>query len=690
MAGLILTKSNEQLLTEEKAAAAIPVDEERAMTSLAAFIRTAWTRAVEAKQTVSDQMIENMRQKAGEYDAGKLAKIKAVALGAEVFMMITSAKCISGEAWVKDIIFQPGLKPWDIEPTPVPELPKEIEDQLRETFLQEASQQMAMRMQMQGMPPSPEAIAMFLFDNKDKIDGQINKIFEEHAKEKADKMERQIEDQLLEGGYYKALDKIIPDIIALKAGFIKGPVKRKEKIKRVVNEQGTLRLKVEERKIDQYDRVSPFDIFPSKDSTDINDGYLIERISLRRDQISSLLSMPEEDGFNHNEIREVLKEYKSGGLREWTTIDSDKEVLENRDTDPYDTSKIDCLQFWGPVPGSILKEWGGKLGELVTDDDIDYHICASMIGRHIIQGVPNEDPMGEKPYSKTAFVKEPGAFWGKGVPELIADCQQVCNATARAILNNVGIASGPQVERNIDRIPEGENKQIYPWKTWDVTNDQMSMNNAPALTFYSPPLVVQNLIVVYDKFSKIADEHSGIPAYSHGDPNVGGAGNTASGFSMFMSAANRGIKAVIKNIDNDIIVTSIERQFYSNLREKEFAAFVGDLKVKATGSSALLAKEQQAVRLNEFARTTANPIDFQITGIEGRKYILRTTAKSLDLEVDKAVPEQFGPMAPMQQLNPAPQIGGAAPMPGPETVDQAGNAAQGMNFKLFEGGPTNA
>jgi len=117
---------------------------------------------------------------------------------------------------------------------------------------------------------------------------------------------------------------------------------------------------------------------------------------------------------------------------------------------------------------------------------------------------------------------------------------------------------------------------------------------------------------------------------------------------------------------------------------------VGDLKVRATGSSALLAKEQQSVRLNEFARNTANPIDFQITGIEGRKYILKTTAKALDLEVDKAIPEQMGPMPMMQPQGQPPQIGAAAPMPGPQNVDQAGNAAQGMDFNLFKGGQTGA
>ena len=61
-----------------------------------------------------------------------------------------------------------------------------------------------------------------------------------------------------------------------------------------------------------------------------------------------------------------------------------------------------------------------------------------------------------KPYAKTSFIKSPGAFWGKGIPEIIEDVQNVCNAATRALVNNMGISSGPQVEVNLERIPPNE------------------------------------------------------------------------------------------------------------------------------------------------------------------------------------------------------------------------------------------
>jgi hypothetical protein len=49
-------------------------------------------------------------------------------------------------------------------------------------------------------------------------------------------------------------------------------------------------------------------------------------------------------------------------------------------------------------------------------------------------------------------------------------------------------------------------------------------------------------------------------------------------------------------------------------------------------------KDTAQLRRNEFLAATANPIDMQIVGVEGRHAILRETAKNLDMDVDKVVP----------------------------------------------------
>ena len=129
----------------------------------------------------------------------------------------------------------------------------------------------------------------------------------------------------------------------------------------------------------------------------------------------------------------------------------------------------------------------------------------------------------------------------------------MCNAAARALVNNMGIASGPQVEVNLERIPPNEDiTQMHPWKIWQVTNDPLG-SSAPAVRFNQPNDKANTLMSVSIRFNKLADDHSGIPSYLYGDLIVTRAGPPASGPSMMMRHAWKGIRPDVMNIDSYVI-----------------------------------------------------------------------------------------------------------------------------------------
>jgi hypothetical protein len=68
----------------------------------------------------------------------------------------------------------------------------------------------------------------------------------------------------------------------------------------------------------------------------------------------------------------------------------------------------------------------------------------------------------------------------------------------------------------------------------------------------------------------------------------------------------------------------------------------GDYKVVAKGAIGLIHKEALQMRRNEFLMATANPIDSQIVGPEGRAYLLREAARGLQMDTSKIVPDQGG------------------------------------------------
>jgi hypothetical protein len=261
---------------------------------------------------------------------------------------------------------------------------------------------------------------------------------------------------------------------------------------------------------------------------------------------------------------------------------------------------------------------------------------------------------------------------------------------ARAIVNNGAIASGPLVEYNEDRMPPGYDPILYPWKTFPSTNG--AMTDSPAIRFYQASPITDQLLKVYDYFSKLADQYS-IPSYAHGDTRVGGGGDTASGLSMLMNSADRVIKNVVKNTDEQI-ASAIELLYLYNMSfNADSFDYVGDVRIVARGSAALLQKEQQQVRRTEFLQITNNPVDLNILGQEVRRELLLEVANSLNLEsVAKKFPIvdeidelkiEIEKIMTTAQTQLAQQPMGQPSPPSPKTLDQAGNPASGQDTRMI-------
>ena len=96
---------------------------------------------------------------------------------------------------------------------------------------------------------------------------------------------------------------------------------------------------------------------------------------------------------------------------------------------------------------------------------------------------------------------------------------------------------------------------------------------------------------------------------------------------MLMGSAGKGIRQVVMHIDNDIIKPILQRIFLYNMRYNDDESIKGDLAIVPKGAVNLAVKETVNVRRIEFLNATANPIDAEILGPEGRAAILRKLLK---------------------------------------------------------------
>ena len=602
------------------------LQQESYIQGLAAHVKKRWDVSKTSKRDLEERMLQCVRQRNGEYDPEIEAEINAQN-GSDIFIQLTSVKCRAATSWLRDTLLGSGSdKPWSMDASPEPELPDEISQGLQAKLSQELMQ----AMQSTGAMPTEEDLASIATNMKDEA-MELNR--EESAK-RIKRMERKMEDQLLEGGWYEAFNEFIEDIVTFPFAVMKGPVKRRRKV-----------MKWEEGKLvpsevirNEWERVDPFNLYWAPWAWNVNDGYIIERHRMTSDDLQSLLGVP---GYNDDAIRTVLDEFTGGGLKEWLWVDSARATAEGKvSTEATNTDDlIDALQLWDSISGKLLVEWGVP-EEDIEDQALSYPCEVWLIGGTVIRAVLNYDPLARKPYYLTSYEAKPGSVDGKGVADLCRDSQAMVNATARAMANNMGISSGPQVGVNISRLPSGEDiTDMHPWKIWQFQSSEFN-DGTPPLSFFQPSSNAQELMAVFEKFSERADEDTMIPKYMTGG-HTPGAGRTSSGLSMLISNAGKGIKQVINNIDKKVIVPAIERLYHDNLRYADDPDLVGDVNISARGASSLVVKEAEAIRRNEFLQLVlTNPMAQQIVGMDGAAELLRDAAMNLNTNPDRIVPDR--------------------------------------------------
>jgi hypothetical protein len=590
---------------------------------LAAHVRRRWEVMRDHKRLeIEPRLTKCLRARSMQYDPEKLAEIREHG-GSEIFMGIVSTKCRTATAWLRDTLLGTGAdKPWSLSPTPIPEVPPQVQERLQGIMQANLAQYYAA-----GNPPvTPDELRQLAAGMKD----TAMRAMKEEADKRVGRMEQKMEDQLIEGGFVKALYEFTNDTATFPYAVLKGPIPRKRKAMKYV--QGGLAAVDVLR--DEWERVDPYKFYWAPWGDDIQNMPVIELHHLTREDVEAMIGV---EGYDEDSVRSILSDFGIGAFDWLEHDDSEIETATGKDFDDAHSDVIAALQLWDSIPGSMLIDWGMSEEE-IPDPQMSYPCEVWMMNNTVIKAVLNYDPLGRKPYYVTSYEKVPGRVDGNGVSDLCMDAQNMCNAAARALANNMGISSGPQVGVNISRLPAGEDiTQMHPWKIWQFRQSDYN-DSSPPMTFFQPNSNAQELMAVFDRFMGIADEVSGIPRYMTGE-HVPGAGRTSSGLSMLISNAGKSIKQVIGNIDHDVLTPMLERQYQRNLRYAEDPDLIGDVQIVARGAMSLVVKEAEAVRKNEFLRLVLeSPIAQQIVGLPGTAELMRDLAGNLNTNVDKLVP----------------------------------------------------
>jgi hypothetical protein len=578
------------------------------------------------RMPVELRMLEDIRQYNGVQDDSTKRIKKPDNTGSGLNVNITRKKTNAAEARLSDMLFPTDEKNWALDPSPVPTLaikgPVEAEaqpqpapqpEQLPAPMGQppqpgqavEMGQPTAMpadpaAMQMQPMPADPAQPEAELLSEKE--------VAERNAKERAELMEKEIDDQLTECNYQASGREAIRYGCLLGTGVMKGPVLlgkgRRAWIEKKDDEENVAYvLQDMEDNRPGFELVPTWDFFPTMSATRIEDSDInFQRHWMTR---RDLIRLAKRDDFMKNQIRRVLQQSPNRVAPDYLT-----ELRNMSDISAVgDEKRYVVWERHGPVDVIDLQACGAIDHEAEVDELEEYQgvvwVCQGIVIKAAVNPMDTED----QPFSVFNFERDDSCIFGYGVPYLTREAQKVVTQSWRMIMDNAGLSVGGQIIINksiIEPAPAADGTiswDITPLKQWLMKDKNSKAQDA--FHVFEFPNHQNELAAIFNMARQMADEESGIPPVAEGESGPTQT-QTAHGMEMLMNNHNIVMRRAVKNWDDNITIPNITRAYDWNMQNNPRNDIKGDFSPQAKGSTALLQKETQS-------RNMLNLVNFLMT-----------------------------------------------------------------------------
>ena len=415
------------------------IDEQ--LQSLGGRLKALAEEQVKNKGKLEQRWLEDLRQVHGKVSAAE-SKALSDAKKSSIVVNITRNKSNAGEARLVDLAAPTDTRHWGVKPTPVPEL-QELAQEARPTQLPN------------GQPVPAQELA------KQKI---------KQAKERAEKMEQEIDDQLTEAKFNPKMRQMIHDCVRLGTGIIKGPVvvgRSRRAWSEVEKGSGVFSLDFCEDLRPGVEVVSPWNFFPDMRACRIEEAeFVFERKFLTKKMLRNLAERP---GYLVDQIKELLRDSPSELSISDTHTDEMREI-SGVDTVP-DDNRYELWEYHGEISPEDLIAAGCEVDE---DNPLEvYSGIVEFCGSRVIRVLISPMDTGDCIYSVANWERDNSSIFGYGIPYLMRGPQKVINASFRMMMDNAGLCVGGQIVIDKDKVTPADGKwELAPRKVWWYSNNK--------------------------------------------------------------------------------------------------------------------------------------------------------------------------------------------------------------------------
>jgi hypothetical protein len=567
-------------------------------------------RRVGLRTHLEKRWIEDLQQYHGRYD-DKTEKALNKGDRSKLFINLTRTKTNAMSARLMDLLFPTDDKNWGISPTPVPELTEAASQaakaarQMRQHALQaqEAAASEGADPATIAQAQQTEAQAKEAEQKAAELDAKVAE-----GRRRADLMSAEIDDQLKESQYHAAMRDVIEDACKLGTGVCKGPVTgdkvRQGWKKRLAGageaegqgETSEYELKISTGTTPAMRKVDIWSFFPDLDASKIEEGEgVYERHLLNQKRLRGLAKLP---GFDKDAIRRLLASKPRGSAPSYL---ADLRNL-SRDNNQITGDLYHVWEYTGPLSAEDMQDLALAMGDKGTSAELEevdplteLNAVVWFCQDEILKFAVYPYDSGECMYSVFNLEKDEASIFGYGIPAIMRDPQKSLNASWRAMMDNAGLSTGPQIAIAQQYLEPADGKwEIAPRKVWLIKEAIPKDTKAfDAFNIPSNQAEYANIIAISKQF---VDDMTAMPSIAQGDQGVNPV-KTFGGQALQMNSASVVFRRIVKNFDDDVTTPNIRRFFDWNMQFSPKAEIKGDFEVEARGSSVLLVRELQSQSL---------------------------------------------------------------------------------------------
>ena len=541
---------------------------------IAAIVSQRWNNAVfwRSQEKVGGKSLRTVLSDCYDQREGILAPCDQEIvdmLGVDMYVNISGLKSSALVAWMRDLLINTAELPFTLSPTPLPEM----SDATRLRILNQVKRQ------LYGQGFDGDLLSLVRELKFQQREAEMNE-----ATHAADAMYTLIKDQCWQGGFRRAMLKMINDFATYPFAGMHGPIPTMV----TQMEWSGSQLRPKNSVQFQFRPLSVFDTFWTPDSRDAQSGTAVmvrERIT--KQELYKCLNMK---SYIKANVLKVLEGCVSG------RIDSMWMSRNREQPDSFawgwgNGETVEVLRHYGILSGRELMMYG--ITGLEANDY--YESTVSMIGPYTIQVFINPNPaVNIRPVYLASFEQGGDRIPGVSICQKVRDVERAYLATLRFMMVNMGYAAGPIGEVDYSRVqrymtPEDVG-QLAALTMYPVDPD-MSAGGRPAHYFHNVPANVGAFMNVGQFFMDLADRITQIPASIHGEPVGTGANRTFRGMAMLYGNAIKPIQSGIANLDEMVFAPLGNLMYNYNMRYWPDESVKGDAKILAQGSTGLIQKE---------------------------------------------------------------------------------------------------